>query len=102
MYLLGPALYKIGGYGYFIQQCLGPPIFLCSGAFKRSKILFPRNFGSFQTDLSLFLDFFYTNNEKNTEIEIKLKIAKKMSKFQNFPFFDLRQHISHQKKAFFM
>ena len=32
----------------------GPPIFLCSGATKRSKIMFPHNFGSFPTDLSLF------------------------------------------------
>ena len=24
MYLLGPALYKIGGYGYLIPQCKGP------------------------------------------------------------------------------
>ena len=46
-----------------------PPIFLCSGATKRSKIMFPHNFGSFPTDLSLFQNFFSTNHKKNAKIE---------------------------------
>ena len=79
-----------------------PPIFLCSGATKRSKIMFPHNFGSFPTDLSLFQNFFSTNHKKNAKIENILKIAKKWAKFQNFTILDQNQHIMHQKKAFFM
>ena len=55
----------------------GPPFFLYSGATKRSKIMFPHNFGSFPTDLSLFQNFFSTNHKKNAKIENILKIAKK-------------------------
>ena len=101
MYLLAPALYKIGGYGYFIQQCLGPPIFLCSGAFKRSKILFPRNFGSFQTDLSLFLDFFSTKSEKNEKTENILKIAKKWANFKISQFLTYFNILYKKRKHFF-
>ena len=64
--------------------------------------MFPHNFGSFPTDLSLFQNFFSTNHKKNAKIENILKIAGKLAKFQNFKIFDLRQHIIHQKKAFFL
>ena len=53
------------------------PIFLCSGATKRSKIMFPHNFGSFPTDLRLFQNFFSANHKKIAKIESILKIAKK-------------------------